>query len=191
MSITAHQAKIKGIVAIAGMNVSPGEVLRRSEKPTICPSVLVKLADGDHYSLGMSLVKEQNEFDDALNKALEHSQQVIVEKFIEPGKDIRCRIIVNDGTLIIEPFEEYRTDGDQRPVRTCEEKFPEFDANGNFIGWPEYDQNSHWMNKDNNDHPTTTKIHQAARKCHLALDCYLDPHGKASFIETGLFCSSW
>ena len=58
MSITSYQAKIKGIVAVAGVNVSPGEVLRRGEKPTICPPVVVKPADADH-SWRMSLSKNR------------------------------------------------------------------------------------------------------------------------------------
>ena len=138
MAITAHKGKAKAIVAAAGVKVPPGELLRQGDLPTIEPPVVVKPANADN-SVGMSLVKETSEYESALKKAFEHADEVLVEKFIKPGREVRCAIIVKDGDLIALPLEEYWIDPHQRPIRTFTDKFPELDADGKFLGWPEDD----------------------------------------------------
>jgi D-alanine-D-alanine ligase len=156
--------------------------------------VIVKPASGDN-SLGMSLVKEATDYDAALKRAFEHADEVMVEAFIAPGREVRCSIIVKDGQLIALPLEEYLVDPHERPIRTYTEKFPELDAKGKFLGWPEDDIRNHWIT-DSND-PLTEKVQQVAKKCHTALGCRhyslfdfrVDPNGEPWFLEAGLYCS--
>lgn len=194
MAVTAHKGKTKAIVAAAGVPVPQGELLRKGDIPTIAPPTIVKPADADN-SLGISLVNNVADYDQALKKAFEHANEVIVETFIEPGREVRCSIIVKDGQLIGLPLEEFLVNSDQRPVRTYADKFPHLDEDGKFRGWPKSDVKQHWI-VDQND-PVTERVHEVAKKCHLALGCRhfsmfdfrIDPEGKPWFLEAGLYCS--
>ena len=194
MAIAAHKSKAKAIIAAAGVKVPFGELLRQGDAPTIPPPAVVKPASADN-SLGVSLVKEVRDYDIALKTAFEHSDEVIVEAFIEPGRELRCSIIAKNGQLIALPLEEYLVDPHDRPIRTFVEKFPELDADGKFIGYPEDDIRKHWI-VDASD-PITEKVQQLAKKCHLALGCRhyslfefrIDPNGQPWFLEAGLYCS--
>lgn len=194
MALTAHKGKTKAIVAAAGVKVPHSESLRRGEIPTIAPPVVVKPANADN-SLGVFLIRKAEDYDAALQKAFQHSDEVLVETFIEPGREIRCSIIVKDGQLIALPLEEYAVDPHERPIRTYADKFPELNDEGKFIGYPEDDIGKHWINQTSDE--TTKKIQEMAKKCHLALSCRhyslfefrIDPKGEPWFLEAGLFCS--
>lgn len=194
MALTAHKGKTKAIVVAAGVNVPFGELLRRGETPTILPPVVVKPGDADN-SLGVVLVKDASEYDAALQKAFEHANEVLVETFIEPGREVRCSIIVKDGQLIALPIEEYAVDLHERPIRTYADKFPELDDEGKFIGYPENDVRKHWIN--HNTDSVIEKVQELAKKCHLALGCRhyslfefrIDKNGEPWFLEAGLYCS--
>ncbi|CAF0818558.1 unnamed protein product [Adineta steineri] len=194
MAITAHKGKTKAIVAAAGIKVPAGEILRKGDVPTIPPPTIVKPANADN-SLGVSLVKEMADYDAALKKAFEHSNEIIVEKFIEPGRELRCSILVKDGQLIDLPVEEFLVNQNQRPIRTYEDKFPTPHADGIFRDWPIITEKTNWM-VDPND-PVGQNVQQVARKCHIALGCRyfsifefrIDPEGEPWFLEAGLYCS--
>ena len=194
MALTTHKGKTKAIVAAAGVKVPAGELLRQGDVPTLLPPVIVKPANADN-SLGVSLVKEVDDYDAALKKAFEHSNEVLVETFIKPGRELRCSIIVKDGQIIDLPLEEFTVNEDQRPIRTYHDKFPTPDADGIFRTWPKGGSKTHWI-VDVND-PITQKIQEVARKCHIALGCRyysiiefrVDPAGECWFLEAGLYCS--
>lgn len=194
MAVTAHKGKSKAIIAAAGVNVPHGELLRRGDVPTVPLPAIVKPATADN-SLGLSLVRATSEYDTALKKAFEHSDEVVVEAFIEPGREVRCSIIVRDGQLFGLPLEEFLVDTEHRPTRTYAEKFPSADGSGQFSGWTKSDVKQHWI--VGADDPITDKVHQVAKKCHLALGCRhysmfdfrIDPSGEPWFLEAGLYCS--
>ncbi|UJR19993.1 hypothetical protein I4U23_023127 [Adineta vaga] len=194
MALTAHKVKTKAIVAAVGVKVPDGELLRQGDVPTILPPVIVKPANADN-SLGVSLVKNIKDYDVALKNAFKHADEVLVERFIEPGREVRCSIIVKDGQLIALPLEEYRLDSEHQPIRSYDDKFPELDSDGKFIGYPEDDIGKHWI-VDRND-SAIKKVQEMAKKCHLALGCRhyslfefrIDPNGEPWFLEAGLFCS--
>jgi D-alanine-D-alanine ligase len=191
MAITAHKARTKAIVAAAGVKVPFGELLRQGDVPTIKPPAVVKPANADN-SLGVSLVKEVTDYDVALKKAFEHATDVIVEEFIEPGREVRCGIIVKDGDLVALPLQEYQVDPHEKPIRSYTEKFPKPD-DGN-LRLTAKDNVKYWI-VDPND-PITQKVQQEAKKCHLALGCRhyslfdfrIDPKGEPWFLEAGLYC---
>ena len=192
MAITAHKATAKAIVAAAGVKVPFGELLRQGDVPTVTPPAVIKPATSDN-SLGVSLVKEATEYDAALKKAFEYADEVIVEAFIEPGREVRCGIIVKDGELVGLPLQEYLVDPHEKPIRTYTDKFQQPD-----------DRNLRLTGKDNikawvvdpND-PITQKVQQVAKKCHKALGCRhyslfdfrIDPKGEPWFLEAGLYCT--
>ena len=192
MAITAHKARTKAIVEAAGVKVPHGEILRQGEVPTIPPPAIVKPASSDN-SLGVVLVKDVTEYDTALKKAFEYASEVIVEAFIELGREVRCGIIVKDGDLVDLPLEEYLVDPHETPIRSYADKLQQTD-DGN-LGFAAKDNKKSWI-VDPSD-PITQNVQQVAKKCHQALGCRhyslfdfrIDPKGQPWFLEAGLYCS--
>ncbi|MDF5707448.1 MAG: D-alanine--D-alanine ligase [Nostoc sp. S4] len=192
MAITAHKARTKAIVEAAGVKVPRGELLRQGDVPTITPPAIIKPVNSDN-SLGVTLVKEAAEYDAALKKAFEHASEVIVETFIEVGREVRCGIVVKDGELIGLPLEEYLIDPHEKPIRSYADKLIRTD-DGN-LGYAAKGNKKSWI-VDPND-PSTQKVQEVAKKCHHALGCRhyslfdfrIDPEGQPWFLEAGLYCS--
>ncbi|MGF1934271.1 MAG: D-alanine--D-alanine ligase family protein [Nostoc sp. ChiQUE02] len=192
MAITAHKARTKAIVEAAGVKVPRGELLRQGDVPTITPPAIIKPVSSDN-SLGVTLVKEATDYDAALKKAFEYADEVIVEAFIELGREVRCGIIVKDGELVDLPLEEYLLDSHEKPIRNHADKLKQTD-DGN-LGFAAKDNKKSWI-VDPND-PITQKVQQVAKKCHQALGCRhyslfdfrIDPKGEPWFLEAGLYCS--
>jgi D-alanine-D-alanine ligase len=192
MAIAAHKARTKAIVEAAGVKVPRGELLRQGYVPTIPPPAIIKPASSDN-SLGVVLVKDITEYDAALKKAFEYDSEVIVETFIELGREVRCGIIVKDGELVGLPLEEYLVDPHENPIRSHADKLKQTD-DGN-LSFAAKDNMKSWI-VDPND-PITQKVQQVAKKCHQALGCRhyslfdfrIDPKGEPWFLEAGLYCS--
>ncbi|RCJ36492.1 D-alanine--D-alanine ligase [Nostoc minutum NIES-26] len=192
MAITAHKARAKAIVEAAGVKVPRGELLRQGDVPTITPPAIVKPVSSDN-SLGVTLVKEATDYNAALKKAFEYASEVIVETFIELGREVRCGIIVKDGELVGLPLEEYLVDPHEKPIRNYADKLKKTD-DGN-LDCVAKDNKKSWI-VDPND-PITQKVQQVAKKCHQALGCRhyslfdfrIDPEGQPWFLEAGLYCS--
>jgi D-alanine-D-alanine ligase len=192
MAIAAHKARAKAIVEAAGVKVPRGELLRQGDVPTITPPAVVKPVSSDN-SLGVVLVKDVAEYDAALEKAFEYADEVIVEAFIELGREVRCGIIVKDGELIGLPLEEYLVDPHDKPIRNYADKLQQTDDGG--LHLTAKDNIKAWI-LDPND-PITQKVQQVAKRCHQALGCRhyslfdfrIDPKGQPWFLEAGLYCS--
>lgn len=192
MAITAHKARTKAIVEAAGVKVPHGEVLRQGDVPTITPPAIIKPVSSDN-SLGVSLVKEASEYDAALSKAFEYADEVIVETFIEAGREVRCGIIVKDGELVGLPLEEYLLDPQEKPIRKHTDKLLQSDDGD--LRYAAKDNIKSWI-VDPKD-PITQTVQEVAKKCHQALGCRhyslfdfrIDPNGQPWFLEAGLYCS--
>ena len=191
MALTADKAKTRAVVAAAGVSVPQGEVLRAGDRPSIDFPVVVKPVNADN-SLGVALVKNAADYDAALQTALTHSEEVLVEKFIEVGREVRCGIIVQGGELVCLPLEEYPVDPDTQPIRTYADKLQQND-DGSLTGSTK-NSTRPWV-VDTSD-PITERVWAEARKCHIALGCRhyslfdfrIDPDGKPWFLEAGLYC---
>jgi D-alanine-D-alanine ligase len=191
MAITAHKARAKAIVAAAGVKVPRGEILRSGDIPTIKPPAVVKPASSDN-SLGVTLVKDATEYETALKTAFEYAEEVIVEEYIELGREVRCGIIVKDGELVGLPLEEYLVNS-HKPIRNYADKLQQTD-NGN-LRFAAKDNIKSWI--VNTHDPITQKVQEVAKKCHQALGCRhyslfdfrIDPNGEPWFLEAGLYCS--
>ena len=192
MATTSHKGRTKAIVAAAGVKVPRGELLRLGDIPTIAPPVVIKPVSSDN-SLGVALVKEASEYEAALKKAFEYADEVIVETFIELGREVRCGIIVKDGDLVGLPLEEYKLDPEDKPIRSYADKLQQTD-DGN-LSFSAKDNKKSWI-VDPKD-PITSRVQEVAKKCHQALGCRhyslfdfrIDPEGQPWFLEAGLYCS--
>jgi len=195
MALGARKAAAKAVVAAAGVDVPAGEVLRRGERPTVAPPAVVKPADADN-SLGVTLVRSPDRFDEALEAAFAHSAEVLVEEFVPLGREVRCGLIERRGENGVElvglPLEEYLLDDASRPVRGYADKLARSDSGLRLVA------------KDNPDvvivdadDPVTARVWDAARRCHTALGCRdyslfdfrVDPTGRPVFLEASLYCS--
>jgi D-alanine-D-alanine ligase len=192
MALASDKAKTKAIVAAGGVIVPSGEVLRAGEHPSIKFPLVVKPINGDN-SIGVTLVKNAQEYDQAFQTALNHDDEVLVETFIELGREVRCGVIVQANELICLPLEEYALDPDLRPIRSYVDKLKQND-NGD-LDFTAKDITKSWI-VDVSD-PITEKVWEMAKKSHLALGCRhyslfdfrIDADGQPWFLEAGLYCS--
>ncbi|MEG5019126.1 MULTISPECIES: D-alanine--D-alanine ligase [unclassified Microcoleus] len=192
MALVADKAKTKAVVAAAGVSVPLGEVVRAGDRTLIDFPAVLKPLNADN-SLGVALVKNAADYDAALETALTHSEEVLVEKFIALGREVRCGIIIKAGELVCLPLEEYALDADTKPIRSYADKLKQND-DGNLI-LTSKDSTKSWI-VDTSD-PITERVWAQARKCHIALGCRdyslfdfrIDPQGKPWFLEAGLYCS--
>jgi len=192
MALTANKALARAVVAAAGVPVPAGEVLRQGQRPTHPLPAVVKPVDGDN-SVGVSLVRAESEYDDALAAALAYSSQALVESYVELGREVRCGIVVTDGELRCLPLEEYAVDGASKPIRQEADKLSD-NADGG-LDLVAKDTAKAWI-VDPTD-PLTARVWDVAKQCHLALGCRhyslfdfrIDPSGKPWFLEAGLYCS--
>lgn len=192
MALGADKAKARAVVAAAGVPVPPGEVLRRGDRPTLAPPVVVKPVDSDN-SLGVTLVRDPDEFEPALASAFAHSDRVLVEAYVELGREVRCGIIVGNGELIALPLEEYDVDPAGKPIRGYDDKISQTeDGELNLVA----KQSTRAWIVDPAD-PLTRRVWEVAKKAHMALgarhyslfDFRIDPSGQPWFLEAGLYCS--
>ncbi len=192
MALTANKAKAKAVVAAAGVAVPESELLRRKDKPSFKPPVVVKPTQADN-SLGVSLVNTEAEYTAALEAAFADSDEVLVERFIELGREVRCGIIEQQGELVCLPLEEYRMDAQTHPIRAYSSKLTK-NARGD-LAFAGKDPTQTWL--VNADDPDVAQVWEAAKLSHRALGCRhyslfdfrIDAEGKPWFLEAGLYCS--
>jgi D-alanine-D-alanine ligase len=192
MALVSDKAKTKAVVAAAGVIVPVGEVLRVGEQPSIDFPLVIKPMNGDN-SIGVTLVKDAKDYDQAFQIAVADGDEVLVETFIELGREVRCGMIVQDNQLLCLPLEEYALDPNIRPIRSYVDKLKQ-NSQGE-LDFAAKDITKSWV-VDISD-PITEKVWKMARKCHVALGCRhyslfdfrIDPHGNPYFLEAGLYCS--
>lgn len=192
MALGAHKARARAVVAAAGVNVPPGELLRPGDRPSIRPPAVIKPVDTDN-SLGVTLARSAAEYDAALATAFAHANAALVETYVELGREVRCGVIVRDGELICLPLEEYRMDTTHKPIRTSDDKIDEHSGGDLYL--VAKDETRSWIVDP--DDPITRRVWDAAKSCHVALGCRhyslfdfrIDQDGEPWFLEAGLYCS--
>ncbi len=192
MAFVADKAKTKTLVAAAGVKVPAGEVLRRGDRSALALPVVIKPMNADN-SIGVTLVKTAAEFQPAWQAALEHSPEVLIEPFIELGREVRCGVIEQAGQLVSLPLEEYALDTTTRPIRSYADKLKQNETGE--LDFAAKSSEQSWI-VDPQD-PLTETVGAIAKRCHLALGCRhyslfdfrIDPHGQPWFLEAGLYCS--
>lgn len=192
MAIGADKAKARALIAATGVDVPAGQVVRRGEHVDPSLPVVVKPVDADN-SVGVSLVRDRHEYDTAVEAALAHSDRVLVESYVELGREVRCGIIVRDGELVCLPLEEYAVDSTTKPIRGRDDKLARTDSGDLYL--VAKDASRAWLVAE--DDPITDRVWEAARHCHIALGCRhyslfdfrIDSDGRPWFLEAGLYCS--
>ncbi len=106
MATAADKAKTRDIVAAAGVRVPAGRVVYDDSPVDMPLPIVVKPVDADN-SVGVTLVRDQGRYRDAVRNALGHGGRALVESYIELGREARCGIVVRDGMPVCLPLEEY------------------------------------------------------------------------------------
>ncbi len=192
MALGADKAKAKAVVGAAGVAVPAGEVLRHGERPSLPPPAVVKPSDADN-SVGVALVRDRAQYAAAVDDAFTHSDTVLVEEYVELGREVRCGVLARGGELVCLPLEEYAVDTATKPIRGYADKISRTGAGD--LELVAKDGARAWI-VDPTD-PITQRVWDAARICHVALGCRhyslfdfrIDPAGRPWFIEAGLYCS--
>lgn len=191
MAIGAHKPHARALVAAAGVPVAEARVLRRGEHPDLPLPVVVKPAAADNSS-GVTLVREPGELDAALAAASAHGDEVLVERFVELGREVRCGVLERDGELVCLPLEEYAVDADSKPIRDEADKLRRADGELELVA-----KDAVHASIVPVDDPVTEVVWAAARTAHRALGCRhyslfdfrVDPAGRPVFLEASLYCS--
>lgn len=192
MALGAHKGRARAVVAAAGVAVPEAELLRRGERPTLAPPYVVKPADADN-SHGVALVRDAAGLDAALAAAFEVSGEVLVERYVELGREVRCGVLELEHGLVCLPLEEYAVDAASKPIRDAADKLARTDEGD--LRLVAKDVEHAWV-LDPSD-PVTGPVWDAARRAHRALGCRdyslfdfrVDPDGRPWFLEAGLYCS--
>jgi D-alanine-D-alanine ligase len=188
MALTADKARARAVVAAAGVDVPAGEVVRAGERPTLPPPVVVKPVDADN-SHGVTLVRDADAYDAAVEGALQHADAALVETFVPLGREVRCGVVERGGELVALPLEEYRV----ADVRSAADKIVRHDDGD--LRLMAKDDASAWIVPA--DDPVTGPVHELARHAYRALGCRhyglfdvrVDPDGRPWFLEASLYCS--
>ncbi len=192
MALSTNKARAKAAVAGAGVGVPRGELLRPGDDPSVDLPAVIKPVDADN-SLGLAFVRDRSDYAAALKTAFAHSDEVLVERYIGLGREVRCGIVARDGQLVCLPLEEYSIDSERKPIRDYDDKINK-NQNGD-LNLVAKDTTRAWI-VDPED-PLTERVWDAAKKCHAALGCRhyslfdfrIDPGGRPWFLEAGLYCS--
>jgi D-alanine-D-alanine ligase len=144
-------------------------------------------------SLGVTKVSRPGEFGAALTAAFDQGEQVLVEAYVELGREVRCGIIVRGGELIALPLEEYDVDPVTKPIRSYDDKISR-SPDGDLTLVAKQSTRAWLVDPDD---PITDRVAQLAKLAHRALGCRhyslfdfrIDPSGQPWFLEAGLYCS--
>jgi D-alanine-D-alanine ligase len=197
MAIAADKSLTRAVVSGGGVAVPEAILLHRRDGqplehlPLELPLV-IKPTRADN-SLGVTLVHDRSELPAAIRLAFEYSDEILVERFVPPGREVRCGVIEIDGELTCLPLEEYRLDPVEQPIRGYANKLMQ-NADGELDLTSKFEPQS-WVVRA--DDPIVQGVWEAARTCHRALGCRhyslfdfrIDPAGQPWFLEAGLYCS--
>ena len=190
-SLAANKAKTRSVVSSAGVKVAEAQLITRGGKVTIQPPLVIKPNSADN-SLGLTLVRREEEIESALEAGFEHDDVLLAEKFI-PGRELRIAVVERNDGLYIPPIIEYLV-SEQNPIRTTDDKY-KISTNGT----PEAQSQKSPVTPvcPAQVEPEILKqISEAAKKCHVALGCrdyslydfrIHQDTGEPYLLEAGLF----
>ncbi len=192
MAIGADKPLASAIVAAAGVTVPASQVVRTAEPLRLDLPVVIKPADADN-SLGVRLVRDVADYDEAVRGAAVHSDRVLVESYVELGREVRCGVLETPDGLVCLPLEEYAVDADTKPVRDHADKLAR--GSDGDLALVAKDAAHAWI-VDATD-PVNRTVQAAALQAYEALGCRhhglfdfrVDPQGRPHFLEASLYCS--
>lgn len=165
-ALATNKAQTRNVVAAWGVPVTKGQQIRRGDTITIKPPLIIKPNSEDN-SLGLTLVKDESQIEEALQVGFEFDDSLLVEKYI-PGRELRVAVIERQGQLYVPAMIEYLVTK-ENPIRTVSEKL-KLNANG----VPESQPDKQIATPVCPAIVTSElfeKLADAARRAHIALGC--------------------
>jgi len=204
MALITDKAQAKAVASAAGVPIPEGELLRScSQMPTVPYPFVLKPCCEDN-SMGISKVESASELPDAITEAFKFDSNVVCERFIPLGREIRLAVVEDETgePTIVLPATEYMLTPDH-PMRTSTDKISVTDK-----GLP--DENKFFATNREEapdfrksicpapmDDLLTAKLGDAAKRAHKALRCRdfsifdfrVDPAGEVYLLECQPVCS--
>lgn len=192
MALAANKAMAKAIVAAAGVDVPRAQLCHRGEAPAFALPAVVKPNASDN-SDGLTLVRESADFASAMDAAFAYCDAVLVEEYIELGREVRCGVVARGASIVCLPLEEYFVDSTERPIRRSIDKLKR--SGDGDLTLAAKTRSESWIVPG--DDPIVPAVWAAARRCYVALgsrhynlfDFRVDPNGRPWFLEAGPYCS--
>ena len=85
MTLSTNKSQSKAVMSSAGTPVARGEVLHEGMRPTIPLPVILKPCSEDN-SMGVSLVTQEEEIEQAVTNASKFDKDILCEQYIPLGK---------------------------------------------------------------------------------------------------------
>lgn len=193
LALSTNKVRTKAVLRNAGVKVADCEVLYKKTRPTISPPFVMKPSEEDN-SLGITLVKTEDEVDAALDEAFSFGDEIMCEKFIALGRELRVAVIEDvNGDLDMLPVLEYEFD-EGKQIRGCADKL-DFDKQSGSVKAV-----STTMGRKLPaviDDELHARLFDLASKSHRALGCRdyslydvrVDTDGVPFTLESCLYCS--
>jgi D-alanine-D-alanine ligase len=193
MALSTNKAQSRAVVAAAGVRVPEAELLVQGDQPKMTPPFVLKPCNEDN-SMGITLFtgKGEESLDKALKTAFSFDTEVLCERFIPLGREIRCAVLEQeDGTLELLPCLEYFLTQDH-PIRASNDKLVTDSR-----GVPTTVTTGNRQCPADIDSVLLGKLEDLCVKSHRALGCRdyslydvrIDPDGEPYFLEACLYCS--
>mmetsp|Transcript_8291 Transcript_8291/g.24893 ORF Transcript_8291/g.24893 Transcript_8291/m.24893 type:complete len:927 (-) Transcript_8291:2146-4926(-) len=196
MGLSTHKARAKAVTREGGVQVPASVTIKPGMKwvPGSVPlPVVVKPAEEDN-SMGIEIVRDEENMEAALERAFEFGDEVLVEQYIPLGREIRVGIVEDyDGTMNMVELTEYIMDEVNNPIRRSEEKLSTDDK-----GVPTaFAPNGRQTPARNVSDELRQKLYESASKAHKAIGCRdyslydyrVDPNDEPYMLEASLYCS--
>lgn len=210
LALSTNKANTLAVANKAGVPVAKSIVVRRSEDskyelngkkkekltmedmPFSVPLIMKPLEEDN--SLGVTLVRTDDELEDGLSKAFEFGDEVLVEQYVPLGKEIRVAVLENGaGEMTLLPILEYMLN-QAHPIRTPTDKL-DLDKKGNPYGNAKTVATQ--VPAKSISPELHAKLEHLAFTAHKALDCTdysifdvrVDPDDQPFMIESCLYCS--
>lgn len=165
-AIAANKSHTRNIVSAAGVRVAKGQQLRQGETFAMSLPAIVKPNSEDN-SLGVTLVRNEEDVAAALQTGFEYDDTLLVEEFI-PGRELRLAVIEREGELYVPATIEYLV-SDETPIRTLQEKL-ELGSDGTPESQPKQ-QTAVPVCPATVSPDLFEQLAEAAKRAHVALGC--------------------
>lgn len=204
MALITDKQQTKAVASASGVPVPPGELLRSpTQMPTVPFPFVLKPCCEDN-SMGITKVESEAELGAAMEEAFKFDSNVVCEKFIPLGRELRCAILEDESgePSIMLPVVEY-TLTPEHPMRTSADKITVTDKGvpdaskffaTNAAEAPDYRRSICPAPVDDALH---AKLFEASKLAHKALRCRdysifdwrVDPEGEVYMLECQPVCS--
>jgi len=195
MALTTNKWQSRAVVESVGVPVPKAQLLSRGDLVTMEPPFILKPCREDN-SLGVTLVQQWEDVEEALLTAFTFDDLILCEEFIPLGRELRVAVVEDaDGkSLEFLPVMEYFLGHKKLPVRTSADKLA-VGSDGDYRTLSFAPVERKVLN--DTDEELLAKLTGLAFMSHRALGCEqyslydvrVDPDGNPFFIEASAYCS--